>query len=256
MEFYSAANVDAWERYWMRVFGTSNLLNRRMPSPIHDKSRWLYKIKSAVKMAKSNCDSGQTSLRSLAEKFLGHQRCVMSLQDQFNLLVQGKRFLPKHISVPTVKKLRERIHRETGLEMLASFVVRTPFPCLDTRRALKEYIGQKLMSLDGWPSAYGAYLGDICTAVPTQLRRVQPLFKSFQLKVTTDYFFNCYKCKTPPRRCAEITERTGVALVKGHILTTELDWITKWDQRLNPAVFQQCLKNMLVRPWPHVERLL
>ena len=174
----------------------------------------------------------------------------MSLDDQFNLLVQGKRYLPEHISVPLVKKLRERIHRETGLEMLSSFVVRTPFPCADTRRALKEYIGQKLMSLEGLPSAYGAYIGDICRVV------VQQLFKSFQLKGTTDYFFNRFIRTQPRCQCVEISEKTGVPLVDGHILTREFDWVTKWDPRLNPSVFQQCLKNMLIRPWAQVEKLL
>ena len=119
----------------------------------HDKWRWLYKIKNAVRMAKSQCDTGKESLRVQAEKFLSGRTSVMSLDDRFSLMVQGKRFLPEHISVPLVKKLRDRIHRETGLEMLSSFVVLTPFACADTRRALKEYIGQKLMSLDGLPSA-------------------------------------------------------------------------------------------------------
>ena len=100
LEFCSAANVDARERYWMRVFGTSSLLNRRMPSVNHDKWRWLYKIKNAVRMAKSQCDTGKESLRVQAEKFLSDRRSMMSLDDQFSLMVHGKRFLPEYLCPP------------------------------------------------------------------------------------------------------------------------------------------------------------
>ena len=119
MEFYAVSNVDERERYWMCVFGIANLLNECLPSLNHDKWPWLYRIKNAVKMAKSGGETQSESLRARAGKFLQDRSSIMPLHDQFDLLLRGKKFLPEHVATPLVKKLEDRIARETGLRALS-----------------------------------------------------------------------------------------------------------------------------------------
>ena len=167
-------------------------------------------------------------MRQRAEKFLQDRRSILPLQDQFELLLRGKRYLPEHIATPLVPKLRNRIERETGLRILSQFVVKTPFPSTDIRKTPKEYLARKLLTLPGVPTAYGAYLGDVCRVVPTKLRRAEQLFRSFQLSGTTFYFFDKYIRYPAPCQCQEISDRTGLQLVDGHVLTRDFAWVTEW----------------------------
>ena len=247
------ASVSAVEKMWTRRFGVSHLLNKQLPSYGNERWRWLFKIKSAIKLAQTNQPHDASSLRTPATQYLQGLRSNLSLEQKLMSMLDARRYLPHEVAGPLATKVRAHITRDTGYKIPPVMVLRIPLLRRDQRSFIADLVLTELRAISSIPVAFVEYMRRIIRVVPYPFPKCTSFFRSFNLKGCTDDLLHDHVLHPVACNCQALHDQTGVPMVNGHILTRSFDWLASITPPADPRVFQQCLKNAVLPAWSRVE---